>query len=345
MKGAAIRALKPLSFPFQTQSPFLFAVYHLDAYPEGMKDPDGTPNMRVNRPLHNHNIGADFHHPDGWSMYHGMSGIPGFPQHPHRGFETVTVCRTGLVDHHDSLGCAGRFGNGDAQWMTAGRGVSHSEMFPCVNTDAPNPLDLFQIWLLLPAAKRMVEPYFTMLWGEKLPKVEGGGVKVAAIADGARMLGEDAAPPPPPPDSWAHDPANEVAILTITLQPGSSWTIPPASKGVNRSLFFFKGDKVDVDGKQLDAHANLHLDPAAECAVSNSGSALAELLLLQGKPVTDPTVQRGPFVMGSDAEIQQAFMDYRMGKFGAWPWPTDDPVAPANETRFARYADGRVERP
>ncbi len=112
----------------------------------------------------------DFSGADGWSMYHG-SVVPGFPQHPHRGFETVTFVRRGLIDHSDSLGATARFGRGDVQWLTAGAGIVHCEMFPLVDTTGPNTTELFQIWLNLPADDKMVEPYFTMLWDEDIPRL------------------------------------------------------------------------------------------------------------------------------------------------------------------------------
>jgi hypothetical protein len=114
-------------------------------------------------------IGQDFSRKDGWSMYHGDS-VPGFPAHPHRGFETVTIVRKGLIDHSDSLGATARFGGGDVQWVTAGRGIVHSEMFPLLKTDEDNPLELFQIWLNLPKRSKMAEPHFTMLWNEQVPR-------------------------------------------------------------------------------------------------------------------------------------------------------------------------------
>lgn len=146
-----------LGFPWQTFDPFLFCAHHDDAYPSGNDQlgPAASLEGRV--------IGQDFAGMDGWRMYHG-DVVPGFPQHPHRGFETVTLVRSGLVDHSDSLGATARFGPGDVQWVTAGRGIVHSEMFPLVHANQRNPLELFQIWLNLPRSAKMAAPYFTMFW-------------------------------------------------------------------------------------------------------------------------------------------------------------------------------------
>jgi redox-sensitive bicupin YhaK (pirin superfamily) len=160
--------IKPLGFPWDTLDPFLFCVYHADAYPRG------NDFLGPASDLNGRNIGNDFELRDGWRMYHGHT-VPGFPVHPHRGFETVTVVRRGIVDHSDSFGGAGRYGEGDIQWMTAGKGIQHAEMFPLLNSGEENPLELFQIWLNLPAAGKMVNPYYGMIW--KIPIKDKPGWK------------------------------------------------------------------------------------------------------------------------------------------------------------------------
>ena len=127
----------PLGSRWQTSDPFLFCVHHIDHYPRG------NDRLGPDAPLTGHDIGQDFEGTGGWRMYHG-DVVPGFPQHPHRGFETVTIVRTGYIDHSDSLGATARFGMGDVQWLTAGSGVVHSEMFPLLDPAGPNTLELFQ---------------------------------------------------------------------------------------------------------------------------------------------------------------------------------------------------------
>ena len=153
----------PLGFQWPTIDPFLFCVHHLDAYPAGNADLGPVAS------LEGRSIGNDFEPVDGWRMYHG-STVPGFPVHPHRGFETITFVRQGLIDHADSLGAAARYGRGDVQWMTAGSGIQHAEMFPLLDRDGPNTAELFQIWINLPASDKMVEPHFTMLWDHDIPR-------------------------------------------------------------------------------------------------------------------------------------------------------------------------------
>ena len=157
MNETGLLDITPLSNHWPTLDPFLFCAYHNDAYP------DGDDDMAPATSLAGRAIGQDFSGRDGWSMYHG-DRVPGFPQHPHRGFETVTVARHGFIDHADYMGACARFGEGDLQWMTAVRGIVHSEMFPLRQRTGGNHTELFQIWLNLPARNKMVGSHFAMVW-------------------------------------------------------------------------------------------------------------------------------------------------------------------------------------
>lgn len=336
MSRAAIKAIKPLGFPWQTQDPFLFCVHHEDFYPKG------NDHMGPAASLAGRAIGQDFDPQQKWRMYHGEN-VPGFPAHPHRGFETVTIATKGLIDHSDSLGAAGRFGNGDVQWMTAGKGVQHCEMFPLLSQEQDNPLELFQIWLNLPKANKLAEPHFAMLWADRIPTVEihdenGKSIQVRVIAG---KLGEVSAPPPAP-RSWAADSKNEVAIWTLKLAPGAHWTLPPSSPEVNRSLYFYEGSSITVEGQNFSRHQAFELK-ADEAVTLKNGSTEARLLLLQGKPINEPVSQYGPFVMNTQMEIQQAMREYQQTQFGGWPWPSYEHVHAREKTRFARYPDGKEE--
>ena len=347
--ASPILKIKPLGFPWDTIDPFLFCAYHDDAYPEG----NGAMGPRAS--LAGRQIGQDFSRKDGWSMYHGTD-VPGFPGHPHRGFETVTIVRKGRIDHADSLGAAARFGCGDVQWVTAGAGIVHSEMFPLLDTTGPNPLELFQIWLNLPAKNKMVPAHFTMLWSEKIPRRvatdEQGRATEIAVISGQLIEATGTQPlnpldvPSPPPDSWASEPDADVAIWTIRMAPGARWVLPAAA-GVetNRQLYFFKGASVSVAGQAINSHAAIELRGDTAVELVNDASAAAEFLLLQGKPIGEPVAQYGPFVMNTPAEITQAMQDYQRTQFGGWPWPSEAPVHGRDPARFARQPDGRDERP
>jgi redox-sensitive bicupin YhaK (pirin superfamily) len=327
-----------LGFPWETQEPFLFCVYHSDAYPAG----NGQFGPLAS--LEGRQLGNDFQLRDGWRMYHGHT-VPGFPVHPHRGFETVTVVRKGLVDHSDSLGGAGRYGHGDVQWMTAGKGIQHAEMFPLLNPDAPNPLELFQIWLNLPKAHKMVEPHYAMLWKEQIPEFihrdESG--KTTRIEVVAGTL-EKASAPDPAPRSWAADPGNEVAIWYMEMEAGAQWDLPPASSATNRSLYFFEGEQIHLHGVPVPAGKVLHLAADQEVNILN-GTEKGRFLLLQGRPIGEAVASYGPFVMNTQEEIRQTYRDYQQTRFGGWPWSRPDMVHGPTKGRFALHTDGREELP
>ena len=337
MNKSIVNNIEPLGFQWKARDPFLFCVHHEDHFPKGNKNmgPDS-------KSLKGRRIGQDFLLKDGWRMYHGQS-VPGFPSHPHRGFETITVVRKGIVDHSDSMGASGRYGHGDIQWMTAGSGIQHAEMFPLINQDKDNPLELFQIWLNLPKASKFVEPYFKMLWADTVPKYshtyEAGKKTEVEIIAGKL---ENYKAPSPPPDSWAAKEVNETAIWHIQMDAGAKWTLPKASEGVNRTIYFFKGDKLKVSDVTLENYHSVELEPEFDVLLE-SGQETCYILILQGEPIKEPVVQHGPFVMNTKQEIQQAFNDYQQTQFGAWPWPKTDPVHPKNKGRFALHADGTLE--
>lgn len=335
MSRSVVSLVEPIApGPMKTLDPFLFCVYHKDMYPAG----DSA--MRAPR----RGNGADFNPAAPYRMYHG-DDIPGFPQHPHRGFETLAATTQGIIDHSDSGGNAGRYGNGDLQWMTAGKGVVHGEMFPLINSNAPNTLQLFQIWLNLPAKSKMVEPAFTMHWAEEIPRFrsEDGRASVTVWAgtfNGISSL-------KPTPDSYANNLDAEVGVWFIQLQPGGRITVPPAAGGraVNRKAYFVEGSALSVGNQSVKPSSEITLaaDLPAEL-INTHSSAVAEVLVLQGKPIGEPVAQQGPFVMNTNAEIQQAFADNRRTQFGGWPWPKDAMVFPADKPRFA-LSDGKEYYP
>lgn len=325
-----IKKVFQLGFPWQTQDPFLFCVYHLDHYPKGNGElgPDADISDR--------NLGNDFTIKDGWRMYHGHT-IPGFPSHPHRGFETITIVDKGFCDHSDSLGAAGRFGEGDVQWMTAGRGVQHSEMFPLLDTDKENTLELFQIWLNLPKANKFVDPHFKMLWHEDIPVIKADTATIKVISGNY----SNTKAPESAPDSWAANMENEVAIWNIHVKKNSTYTLPKASKDLNRTLYFYEGDKVIIHEQKVTPNHGIEVNSVEDITIKTS-DASAHFLVLQGKPIHEPVAKYGPFVMNTDEEIQKAMEEYRTTQFGGWPWPYPDNVHDADKGRFAKYPDGTL---
>ena len=330
--------VKALGFQWETLDPFLFCVHHEDYFPKGNEVMG--PNKELFKGRH---MGDDFIIKDGFRMYHGKT-VPGFPGHPHRGFETITVVRKGIVDHADSMGASGRYGDGDVQWMTAGKGVQHSEMFPLIHQEKENTMELFQIWLNLPKKDKMVEPHFKMLWKENIPNYENIDsnnlkTKVEVIAGSL----QDKTAVSPPPGSWAYEQINEVAIWNIKMEAGATWVLPKASANVNRMLYFYEGTTLSISGEIIKKYSSIHVTPNVDLKLL-AGSESVSILVLQGKPISEPVIQYGPFVMNTKEEIEKAFDDYHATEFGGWPWPKYDQVHPRNKSRFAKHADGREER-
>ncbi len=335
-KGSKAMTKFPLEFQWPVQEPFIFCAHHHDFYPAGTNQ--FGPQSAL---LSGRNMGQDFVAKDGFRMYHGEK-VPGFPVHPHRGFETITIVREGYVDHADSLGAAGRYGEGDVQWMTAGSGVQHSEMFPLLKTEDSNTLELFQIWLNLPRKSKFAPAHFTMFWSEKIPHTttDSGKVSISVIAGQFENVKALA----PPPNSWASDSANEVNIFLMKLTKGGSVRLPKSPSHANLSLYFFGGTSLVVNDEALTSNTGAIL-PSDQITEISSPSGDAQILILQARAIGEPVVQHGPFVMNTREEILQTIEDYRRTEFGGWPWGRHDMVHGPVIERFAKYPDGKIEKP
>lgn len=312
--------------PWESVGPFILTGHHVDLYPRG------NGHLGPERPPTRD---------DRWSMYHGAD-VPGFPAHPHRGIETITYVRRGLVDHADSAGNAARYGHGDVQWLTTASGLQHGEMFPLAETEHDNPLEMFQVWLNLPAEDKSAPPDLKILWAEQIPHITESGIDVTVIAG---AIG-DVHAPAPTPRSWASRPETDVAIWHLRLEPGARWTLPPTDEPATvRSLFVVDGQELSIGdtgpvgpGTRVDLRA----DVAAPLA---AGSRRVEALMLQGVPIDEPVAARGPFVMNTEAELDAAYREFRETQFGGWPWPTTAQTHGADPSRFVRTAGGITERP
>ena len=182
-----------------------------------------------------------------------------------------------------------------------------------------------------------------MLWRDTIPVYEhsdeaGANTKVTVIAG---QINEVKAPNPAP-NSWAADSDNQVAIWTITMEPGARWTIPAASAGINRTLYFYRGADLQIEGTDIPNMTATKVDAGQDLNLQN-GAETTHLLFLQGKPIDEPVAQHGPFVMNTDQEIYEAIQEFQRTAFGGWPWPKSDQVHDRERGRFAIHADGREE--
>ncbi len=328
----------PASGPWPTIDPFLFCVHHNDKYPVATNK--FTPNVSLN----GRTLGNDFSNKNGWSMYHGET-IPGFPKHPHRGFETLTIVEKGIIDHSDSLGAHARYGDGDAQWLTAGDGINHSEMFPLFDQKNRNKIDFFQIWINLPSYNKRSKPNFEIFWNDDIPKIlvkDKNGVD-AVIELICGKYNNNVAPQPPP-NSWAQNEKNHMGVWIIRLKENGEFKLPRSVAGVNRSIYILKDDKVTLNRRKSFSNCMIELNPEKNFILSNERKS-AKILVLQGKPINEPVYQYGPFVMNTRTEIKEAFDDYNRTGFGGWIWNNSGPIHGKFKGRFARLINGKLSKP
>ncbi|ADJ28524.1 pirin family protein [Nitrosococcus watsonii] len=228
----------------------------------------------------------------------------GVGEHPHRGFETVTIVYQGEVAHRDSTGAGGKIGPGDVQWMTAASGILHEEFHSPAFTHAGGTLEMVQLWVNLPAKDKMSPPKYQTLLDQDIPAVElpdqGGQVRVIAGEYGGHRG-----------PAATFTPMN---VWDVRLNPGRSVDFA-APEGHTLALVVLHGN-VRVNASETVREAQWVLLERAHRTVSLEADTEATLLLLSGEPINEPLVGHGPFVMNSEAEIQQAMEDFKRGRFG-----------------------------
>ena len=223
--------------------------------------------------------------------------IAGFPDHPHRGFETVTYMLAGRMRHRDSAGHEGLLQDGGVQWMTAGRGVIHSEL----PEQSEGRMEGFQLWLNLPAAEKLRAPWYRDIQSAELLQWQGAGVTARVIAGATHGV-----------QGAVQRDATEPLYLDLHLDPGAAFE-QPLPESHNGFVYIYRGELLVADERV----------PSQRMAIlANDGSAVrlgggadgARALLLAGRPLKEPIVQYGPFVMNSQQQIFQAVEDFRAGR-------------------------------
>ena len=231
----------------------------------------------------------------------------GVGQHPHRGFETVTIVYKGEVEHRDSTGNGGVIGPGDVQWMTAASGILHEEFHSEAFARSGGPLEMVQLWVNLPARDKMSAPGYQGIVDRDIPdlalKDDAGRLRlIAGEFDGKRG----------PARTFT-----DIDVWDIRLNAGKAVTFD-VHQGRNTALVVLHG-AVEVNGQEVVREGQLALFERDGSHVRLEANNDAVLLILSGEPIDEPIVGHGPFVMNTDAEIQQAFVDFQSGKFGRMP--------------------------
>ena len=222
--------------------------------------------------------------------------IAGFPDHPHRGFITLTYMLNGHMLHQDSMGNKGDLKSGAAQWMKAASGIIHSEM----PQQTAGLMRGFQLWINLPARDKMSDPAYQEFSPETFPEYSGDGIKVKVLCGQYQQI-----------RGPIQDPNTNVQYFDVTLEPGRQFS-HPLSSDLRSFLYVFEGDAT-VAGTEVAQHSLAVLTRGDDLVLS-AGANGVRFILVAGKPIGESIVQYGPFVMNTEAEIQQAMTDYRNGR-------------------------------
>lgn len=312
-----------LKFREDPGDPWVARMHHVDKYPES------DFNQAVKKEdLKGHNIGEDIDENLDFRMYYGKK-VPGFPMHSHRGFETITVLLDGTIDHFDSVGNHGRYQAGDVQWMTAGKGIRHSEMFPLLNDNSANNLELFQIWLSLPSYNKMADADYKMFWREDINHFIDEGIDVSVITGEFKNIKGNIAPKA----SWAYEKKSNTRILYINLKKNKELEINGVSKTLNRNLYLTKG-QIKIEDEDIIAKRSLKLNGNEDFVIKALEDST--MLLLESEPIGEKIINDGPMVMNTEKEVLEGYRDYWRTHYGDWNWDRTDPVHKKNTKRISK---------
>jgi quercetin 2,3-dioxygenase len=228
----------------------------------------------------------------------------GFPDHPHRGFETITYLLSGRFEHRDSHGHAGKIQPGDVQWMTAGSGLVHSESPETEFLRTGGHLHGFQIWVNLPKRDKMIAPRYQEVPKARIPEASSADAKVHVRVIAGEALGAKA----------VIDTRIPIQYLHFTLAPGASIE-QPVPKSSNALAYVFHGTAVFGD-KRVGPHNMVTFKRDADFILLQAAEEATQILLLSGEPLGEPVARYGPFVMNTREEVQQAVEDYQAGRMG-----------------------------
>lgn len=314
------------------EDPFIFTSHHYDLYPEGNVQ-QAPPLEEINR----RSLGHDYDKVFGYRMYDGKVS-PGFPIHPHWGYETFSVASQGYVDHFDNMGNQGRYGYGDMQWVSAGSFYVHNEMYPLAFTDRENPVLLTQIHLNLPIKDKDTPNEVRTVWLEDIPVVKGEGYEISVYC--GHFADTDGVPANPV--SWAADPSHHVKIAMIRMEPGATVDISP-TEAVHRNIYLTEG-RATVDGQEFPGNTRLKIDPKEGISVTMGDSA-SEIWVLEGDPIGEKQTSFGPVVKGKFKEVRRDNQYIREHIMDGWCWDYVNQKQDLGTERFFMDGDGKESRP
>jgi len=332
-KPKTVQKIVDINIHWSGDDPFTFVSHHHDQYPHG--------NAQMAPPLElirGRNLGRDYQERFGFRMYHGRV-VPGFPMHAHWGYETLTIAEKGFVDHFDTEGNNGRYGNGDVQWTLASSRYEHCEMYPLIDQENENPVHITQIMINIPLKDKNQPNYVNNIWSEQIPVFTEGGNEITLYC--GEYAGRSICSPNP--GSYATL-ENGIRVMKIVMDAGSSFSLEPTQEGIIRNVYFVSGEDAVMDGTKVKPNLRFKMKPAVGLEIAN-GESQSEFWVLEGRPIGEKQAAFGPVILSDIDEVRASMDEIRIKEFQEWPWGVMDVTNPIEMGRELHRKDGTVETP